>query len=1055
MYNLITEEKIKDIPQIGDINLERLPQELTRIYAQIISLRQQVVEGAINFKDDTLLDGLHLLRELANNLETILLTFPKHERKQSIAFVAATANNLIYKMGLIAEEEEILLSSANISPYVTAVVLFLIGNSQADAAEMAISLNNSVFSNVTEKELIICLSCLASGHFADLNDIILDEKLIIKNANYEEIAIEYLWRELGLGIKMIAGKLSGKIDRETDNNHFKKVIDLCISEQTLFDQNNIITGPFRLAKLLVILEGDILQKAVIDIPSPTGVDTILWKSFLEKLAEERPYLWENHKEAIETNFLNLGTSAVLTFPTGAGKSTLSELKIASCLYSHKNIIYLVPTHALEDQIQRNLKKLFGNYEPTINFEFGGEYSDFEDLSSSPILVMTPERCLTVLNISPEYFNTVGLVVFDEFHLIHGTDIKKDRRAIDAMYCLLSLFTLIPKADFLLISAMVENGNDICDWLSKITNRETILFNSTWKPTRQLHGCLVFEQSDVTLLEKDIQTQKSTEETIRPPKRLKQRLDIFPYCFFSLKNIWETEKDEDYYRAEILNENIFLDVNDNWNLTSNRNAIAARLGIHFGRLGIKTLIFVDDPRVVKSTAERISLELNDRPNNYDSFLKENNYYINCLAMELGDLKYSFLNLSENVGTHHGLLLPIERTLTEKYFKHPEGSIVLVATATLAQGINLPAEIVIIAGDDRFDEESGFREGVKPHELLNAAGRAGRAGQSSQGAVILIPGDIVTIEDTTISKRWWELKNRVFSKGDQCLKIEDPLEHFLDSLQIESDQLDIFQISTLYRFKSRKLSDTDTQKLLRNSLYAFYESKADRTESFEGQVKNLLDKRDKLDDLTEDINWVKEISFKTGLDPFVIIELGDAIDKEDIEYMLSFSITKLITWFFQWLKISPDCYEKIFTKQSTTSQIKRALGLRQDQSYEIPEILSKIDIIMELTIHYISGMTLFDINQHIPNTPRPDKSLYLIKARNFVNRLVPELSFCFGLLSLVVIEKAKQKGELIDMLPNDLRYVASCIREGFDTSNKLFFKKENHLTMRVETHKKYNL
>jgi replicative superfamily II helicase len=57
--------------------------------------------------------------------------------------------------------------------------------------------------------------------------------------------------------------------------------------------------------------------------------------------------------------------------------------------------------------------------------------------------------------------------------------------------------------------------------------------------------------------------------------------------------------------------------------------------------------------------------------------------------------------------------------------------LVATSTLAQGMNLPSEVVIIAGDSRFNQDANRMERLEAHELLNAAGRAGRAGEVSQG------------------------------------------------------------------------------------------------------------------------------------------------------------------------------------------------------------------------------------------------------------------------------------------------------------------------------------
>jgi ATP-dependent RNA helicase HelY len=51
------------------------------------------------------------------------------------------------------------------------------------------------------------------------------------------------------------------------------------------------------------------------------------------------------------------------------------------------------------------------------------------------------------------------------------------------------------------------------------------------------------------------------------------------------------------------------------------------------------------------------------------------------------------------------------------------------------MNLPAEVAILAGTMRHDE--GGREPLKGHEILNAAGRAGRAGYLANGTVLLIP------------------------------------------------------------------------------------------------------------------------------------------------------------------------------------------------------------------------------------------------------------------------------------------------------------------------------
>lgn len=53
------------------------------------------------------------------------------------------------------------------------------------------------------------------------------------------------------------------------------------------------------------------------------------------------------------------------------------------------------------------------------------------------------------------------------------------------------------------------------------------------------------------------------------------------------------------------------------------------------------------------------------------------------------------------------------------------------------MNLPAEIVIIAGDSRFDLKAEKMQALEAHEVLNAAGRAGRAGSVHRGSCWSFP------------------------------------------------------------------------------------------------------------------------------------------------------------------------------------------------------------------------------------------------------------------------------------------------------------------------------
>jgi ATP-dependent RNA helicase DOB1 len=1048
MYNSITESKIKSIPKIGDIDIQRLPQELTKIYAQIVSYRRLFIEGSYGDKIEELEKSLKDLQIIANNLETILIVFPNHENKESIAFVAATAHNLIHKMYFSIEEDLVIdIQIDSIPSIISCILLFLIGNSQADAAEVSKDLFKYKQNSITKQKLVDYVEALSKGNL----------NIIIKNPFYEneistedlqERALEYLWKELGDGIFKMALSLLGEVS-EYENLCFDRVIEYAQDENSFFSQKSILSGPFHLAKLLKILEVDIFKRSVLNSSIPKDIDPLLWYDFLKVLAKERPFLWENHYEAVNSIFLDEGVSSVLTFPTGSGKSTLSELKIASCLFREKKVVYLVPTHALEDQINKNLKLLFSDFKPILN-DFDGEYTEFGEYEGSSLLVMTPERCLTLLNINEEFFNEVGLVVFDEFHLIHGTDINHDKRSLDAMLCLLSLFKTIPNSDYLLISAMVENGEEIREWIEKVTERNCLLFDSSWKPTRQLLGCLIYQEEEIKSLNNIIKTTRKKIKNKTAPVILQKQMEIMPYCFFSMRNIWESVEESDYYTSSILGNKVNLAIGTYWNLTANRNEIAASLGAHFGSMGLKTLIFADIPRNAISIANKINSNLEGNSKALKRFIDKKSNEISSLSAELGSLDFSYFGQSDTVGIHHGLLLPIERNLMEEYFKLKEGSKVLVATATLAQGINLPAEIVIIAGDDRFNEDTGNRIRTSPHELLNAAGRAGRAGQSSQGLVIVIPGEIVTIKGSTISDRWWKLKEEVFSKSDQCLMIEDPLEYFLDSIQDDGVPLSYTQINLLYKFKPDNISTKETKSLLNNSFYAFKSSKEGKMDSFKDQVKNLIKKRNELDDESENIDWIKEISFKTGIDPMLILELGNSIDGDDFERILDFSILDFIDWFIKWLSKKEDRIVKVFTKPTTIENIKKVIGYEKNNENNLKEIANKLHVLQSLIIMYVNGESFEKINEAIPGKNDINQS----KARIFIIRLIPEISFAFGILSMVIIEKAKQRGIEKDELSWSIRATSSCIKEGFDEIEKLNYKNKFNLISRVETHLKFN-
>jgi len=1046
MYNSYTEDQIKRIPQIGDIDVQRLPQYLTRVYAKIVSLRRQFVERR-DLNVPELLEDIRMLRSLTNNLETILLTNPDHTEKESIAFVSATAHHLLLKIFssevLEVDDDHNIFSRSTISPQVSAIILFLIANSQADASEVANNFDQKTGGNI-QRRLFHSIKNLAKG---DITAIIrADEIKITDESDLEEQALNILWDYCIKGIKRLANRLVGNKDKD-DVDYFNLVINLSVYNVQSFDHSSIFYGPLHLAKLLRLLERDILSRALINVPAPRGVDSILWEEFLKVMASTRPFLWQNHKQALDQRFLDIGVSAVVTFPTGAGKSTLSELKIASSILSSKIVLYIVPTHALEEQVGTNLKSIFNDFMFVPGFESDEEYVELPEIVATQIFVVTPERCLALMSINEEIFSNIGLVVFDEFHLVHGNDSGNDRRNVEAMFCLVSLISMASRADFLLISAMVENGSDISLWIAKALSRECIAFSSSWKPTRQMLGCLIFPEEKIKELQQDINATKKTGNTKTPPVRLKNRMLADSKVFFSLKNMWDTENEEDYYAADVLNNKIKLGIGSYWNLTSNRNEVAAQLAVNFAQLGIKTLVFVDNPRVALSASKRIATFMAGSNSQYDSFITSHRNLIDSLAMELGDIKYSFISTDGIVAVHHGGLLPLERRINELWFKMSHGLSVIVATATLAQGINLPAEAVIIAGDDRYDGGASARASIPPQELLNAAGRAGRAGMSSQGIVILIPGEIVTMDQNTISKKWWELKREIFSQSDQCLVIEDPLEHFLDCLQDPDAVLSLSQKSLLYRLKPEAVSGNQIRQFVNNSFFAFKKRQRNQEESLNRMIDNLIERRNSIDIAKIEDELVRNISIKTGINPTIVNWLSNYV-MVNLEELSEAPIAEIVDWFLDLVCQDESTFGEIFNKTRTIVNFKKILDL--DDESELTEIIERFDKIKAVLNLYIKGATYEAIERtFIGENSQIDTQLP--NARTFVLKVVPDMSFAFGLLSMLIIERFKQIGVL--KVSQDIRALASCIRGGFDLSDKLFFKINNGIDSRVESHLKY--
>ena len=98
----------------------------------------------------------------------------------------------------------------------------------------------------------------------------------------------------------------------------------------------------------------------------------------------------------------------------------------------------------------------------------------------------------------------------------------------------------------------------------------------------------------------------------------------------------------------------------------------------------------------------------------------------------DLRQHF---DAGLGIHHAGMLRPDRSLTERMFE--DGALkVLVCTATLAWGINLPAHTVLIKGTEVYNPDKGGFADLSMLDVMQIFGRAGRPQYDTSGEAVMI-------------------------------------------------------------------------------------------------------------------------------------------------------------------------------------------------------------------------------------------------------------------------------------------------------------------------------
>jgi hypothetical protein len=417
----------------------------------------------------------------------------------------------------------------------------------------------------------------------------------------------------------------------------------------------------------------------------------LFLALLHRRARAEIELWPSQTEAASRSVAQTD-DLVVSLPTSAGKTRIAELCILRCLASGKRVVFVTPLRALSAQTEATLHRTFGPLGKTISALYGSAgvtRVDEDAIRERNIVVATPEKLDFALRNDPSLLDDVGLLVFDEGHMI-GLSEREVRYEVQIQRLLKRLDAASRR--IVCLSAILPDGDqleDFSNWLRR--DQPGGVVRSAWRPTRLRFAELHWNGSSGLLnLRVDGERPFVPNFIVGKVPPVGKRRKVFPSDLgeLCLATAWRLIDDG----QTVL---IFCPVR------AHVEPFAARILDLHERGALPSLLEVDEAKL--QTAITLGAE----------WLGEKHPLLRCLKL--------------GVAIHHGALpspyrKEIERLLREGVLR------VTISSPTLAQGLNLSATAVIMHSLTRN------RARIETAEFKNVIGRAGRAYVDVEGLVL---------------------------------------------------------------------------------------------------------------------------------------------------------------------------------------------------------------------------------------------------------------------------------------------------------------------------------
>lgn len=388
----------------------------------------------------------------------------------------------------------------------------------------------------------------------------------------------------------------------------------------------------------------------------------------EIFIEEQAYLLTNFQMSIWRS-LEKEKNICISAPTSAGKSFVILLSIIKKLTERNiDVVYIVPTISLVNQVTEDFRKMINHF--NISYCNIANFYKPEATLEKNIYILTQERAISAFSDNSNAFNKDTILVADEIQNIERIIDETDMRA-KILYDVLSEFREKENVIQTILSGpRIENIGDVGKkiWGKKVieyTTNESPVLNITYS-IRKIGSRYYLKQYSNLL--KNIITQEITSMQLINGYGMKTYTDEFVKSLNLL-----------LYNIGYENQNI---------------------------------VFAPTPKV----ARRIALLLVGQKSEEQELI---DYYKETIHPQ-----YSLCQTIPNgVAYHHGKLPMHVRSTLESAIADGRISTV-VCTTTLMQGVNLPAQNIIIRNPHLYIKRTKGSSELSNYEMANLRGRAGR-------------------------------------------------------------------------------------------------------------------------------------------------------------------------------------------------------------------------------------------------------------------------------------------------------------------------------------------